>query len=249
MSSPASSGAGTPRMASRARHSASSSAPASSSIRWTYTSSVPRGVVGPLHVAAGPVQRLGDPAQQPVVAHWSSPGTARSAGPGPGRAGRPGRGRTRARAAGLAGPGWLSPARTQVSLDPPPWLEFTTSSPSRQRDPGQPAGQHPHVVAVVDRERPQVDVPRRQRLPDRAPGDVDRPPAAARSSRAGWRPPWPGARRASASSARGPMTMPVPPAPSTGLSTSWSQLAEHPVQHLRVVEPVGLDVVAAAAPR
>ncbi len=35
-----------------------------------------------------------------------------------------------------------------------------------QRDPGQPAGQHPDVVAVVDRERAQVDVPRRDRVAD-----------------------------------------------------------------------------------
>ncbi len=52
------------------------------------------------------------------------------------------------------------PASTQVSLEPPPREEFTISSPSRERDPGQAAGQHPDPVAVVDRERAQVDVPR-----------------------------------------------------------------------------------------
>ena len=47
----------------------------------------------------------------------------------------------------------------------------------------------------------------------------------------------------SAGVARGPMTMPAPPAPSTGLTTSWSRCAEHPVEHVRVVEAVGLHVV------
>ena len=36
----------------------------------------------------------------------------------------------------------------------------------RQRDAGQAAGQHPHVVTVVDRERPQVDVARRELVID-----------------------------------------------------------------------------------
>ena len=57
-------------------------------------------------------------------------------------------------------------ASTQVSLEPPPWLELTTSVALGQGDPGQPAGQQPHVVAVVDRERAQVDVPRRDALAD-----------------------------------------------------------------------------------
>ena len=51
---------------------------------------------------------------------------------------------------------------TQVSLDPPPWLEFTTRLPLDEGDPGQPAGQHPDLLAVVDRERAQVQVPRRE---------------------------------------------------------------------------------------
>src|SRR5690349_1588474 len=35
-------------------------------------------------------------------------------------------------------------------------------APLPQRHPGQPAGQHPYLRAVVDRERPQVDVPGQQ---------------------------------------------------------------------------------------
>jgi hypothetical protein len=51
---------------------------------------------------------------------------------------------------------------TQVSLEPPPWLELTIRLPLPQRHPGQSAGQHPDLRAVVDRERPQVDVPGQQ---------------------------------------------------------------------------------------
>ena len=65
------------------------------------------------------------------------------------------------------------PASTQVSLDPPPRLELTISSPSGQGHPGQAAGQHPDVVAVVDRERPQVDVPRARCRRSISVGTVD----------------------------------------------------------------------------
>ena len=52
------------------------------------------------------------------------------------------------------------PPITQVSFDPPPWLEFTTSWPSGKRDAGQPARKHPDVLAVVHRERAEVGVAR-----------------------------------------------------------------------------------------
>ena len=45
-----------------------------------------------------------------------------------------------------------------------------------------------------------------------------------------------------ASLATGPMTMPLPPEPSTGLNTSASMRAERPLAHFGVLEPVRLDV-------
>ena len=111
-----------------------------------------------------------------------------------------------------------------------------------QRDPGQPAGQHPDLVAVVDRERPQVDVPRRDPAADQRRAGGQRRSAAARSSRAG-RPRTLTASSASVfSSACGPMTMPLPPEPSTGLSTSWSSDSSTYSTASGVVQPVGLDV-------
>ena len=59
-----------------------------------------------------------------------------------------------------------SAASTQVSFDPPPWLELTTSAPSGSATRVRPPGSSQTSLAVVDRERPQVDVPRRQRLVD-----------------------------------------------------------------------------------
>ena len=52
------------------------------------------------------------------------------------------------------------PASTQVSLEPPPRDEFDDQLALGERDPGQAAGEHPDPLAVVDRERAQVDVPR-----------------------------------------------------------------------------------------
>ncbi len=59
--------------------------------------------------------------------------------------------------------GTLDPsATTQVSLDPPPWLELTTRPPSGSADARQTTGKDPHRFAVVHREWAQVDVPRDQ---------------------------------------------------------------------------------------
>ena len=157
------------------------------------------GVLGALDVAPDPVQRLGDAAQHAVTAPAccccccccaaGCPAAADSLSQlRPMRRCARGRGGRRGlRADAAATRPRRSPASTQVSFEPPPWLEFTTSEPSRQRDPGQAAGQHPDVVAVVDRERAQVDVPRRDRRRRSAwaPSTAGRP--AGRSSRAGRR--------------------------------------------------------------
>ena len=88
------------------------------------------------------------------------------------------------------------PPSTQVSLRAAALRGVHHQLALGQRDPGQAAGQHPDRVAVVHRERPQVDVPwphlvadqrrhRRQRdLPLRDP--------AARVRRGSSRGPWPG---------------------------------------------------------
>ena len=49
-----------------------------------------------------------------------------------------------------------------MSLEPPPWLELTTSWPSGRATRVSPPGSTRTVVAVVDGERTQVDVPRRE---------------------------------------------------------------------------------------
>ena len=112
-----------------------------------------------------------------------------------------------------------------MSLEPPPWLEFTIRLLAGQRDAGQPAGHDPDVAPVVHRERAQVEVARahaavderrRGRQRDRLLRD---PPARVGEHlhRAG--------RTSSASVAAGPITSPLPPEPSTGLNTSWSRRA------------------------
>ena len=53
----------------------------------------------------------------------------------------------------------MGPARTQVSLEPAAAGGVHDQLALGQGDPGQAAGEHPHPLAVVDRERPQVDVP------------------------------------------------------------------------------------------
>ena len=139
------------------------------------------GVLGPLDVAADPVERLGDAAQHRDLAVLLLllllllgillRRRSELRGPPTGIAGR--RRRCAVRSGDGLAPAWhRRPASTHVSFEPPPWLEFTTRLPSRQGHPGQPAGHHPHVAAVVHRERPQVDVagPRR---PSTWVGDVD----------------------------------------------------------------------------
>jgi hypothetical protein len=110
---------------------------------------------------------------------------------------------------------------TQVSLEPPPWLELTTSSPSgsatRVSPPGSTHTLEPSLTAKGRRStcrgaiRPLIRV-----------GDVDSPIGfCAIQSRGAARTLTASSSRV-CSSARGPMTMPLPPDPSTGLSTSWS---------------------------
>ena len=110
---------------------------------------------------------------------------------------------------------------THVSFDPPPCDELTISSPSGSATRVRPPGRTKMLSSAgVDDERAQVDVAglelpvdhggHRGQLHDRL-----RDPAARASLRM-WR------RSLSSSScvARGPMTMPLPPEPSTGLTTS-----------------------------
>ena len=141
----------------------------------------PSDVLGPLHEAADPEQRLRDPAQhgasppsQPVrvaccCCCWPCPCCGASAGT-PTWSASP-------RCGGRAALGGLRPCRrppsTHVSFEPPPWLEFTTRLPSTQRHPGQAAGKHPDSVAVVDRERPEVEVPGHERHRRQGSGAVD----------------------------------------------------------------------------
>ena len=158
------------------------------------------GVLGPLDVAADPEQRLGDPAQHrrasaaaaaavavaaaaAVAAAGRGAWVGRSPAVGVRRPARRGARRRRARGRprdvarrqhpGVLGAAALAGVDDQLALG--------------QRDPGQAAGQHPDVVAVVDRERAQVDVPRRAagRRSASARWTAARP--AARSSRAGRR--------------------------------------------------------------
>ena len=213
----------------------------SSSIRCTYTSisravSSARSTYRPVQYSVSAI-RLSRPL---VIAGlpWAAPlcrSTATSRGSAGGEAsgglgliagrhhGRPGVGRFgpagRDQHPGVLGPAALAGVDHQLALG--------------QRDPGQAAGQHPDVVAVVDRERAQVDVPGRQLLADRAPARWTGPPAAARSSPAGC-----AATRARsvsrvASSACGPMTMPAAARAVHRLEHQLVQVAEHPVAAVR----------------
>src|ERR1035438_7945493 len=110
-----------------------------------------RGVVGSLDVPARPEQGLGDPAEQPGGhCSWPTPGplclpstaieawgTGICPGAGDGR--------------GDGGTGSPSGASIQVSLEPPPWLELTTSSPSGSatlvRPPGSTQTSSPSLTA------------------------------------------------------------------------------------------------------
>ena len=112
--------------------------------------------------------------------------------------------------------GWLS---TQVSLLPPPWLLFTTISPlgraTRVRPPGSTQTSSPLFTANGRRSTCRGSSPEPIRV-----GTVE-------SCTSGWAIQPRGsastrARSASSSSAvaTGPITMPLPPEPSTGLTTS-----------------------------
>ena len=110
---------------------------------------------------------------------------------------------------------------TQVSLEPPPWLELTTSSPSgsatRVSPPGSTHTLSPSLTANGRRStcrgaiRPPISV-----------GQVDRPIGFCAIQSRGVARTFTARSASVFSSARGPMTMPLPPEPSTGLSTSWS---------------------------
>src|SRR3954452_3478138 len=109
------------------------------------------GVLGPLAVPSDPVQRLGDAAQHGgapaccccccccCISIASEEVTAGSGPPGWGKG------------AGGRAAGRRSPASTQVSFDPPPWLEFTTSEPSgsatRVSPPGSTHTSSPSLTA------------------------------------------------------------------------------------------------------
>ncbi len=113
--------------------------------------------------------------------------------------------------------------------------------PLGQRHPGQAAGQQPDIVAVVDRERPQVDVAGLQPFPDqhRRCRQAHRPlrDPAARVGRHhavqfGQR-LLVGVRPDDDALAAGPVHR---------LEHEMAQLAEDPGAHVRIVQPVGLDV-------
>ena len=125
-------------------------------------------VLGPLDIASDPVQRLRDAAQHgcppaaccllllPAAVDLHVDAVS-GAGSGPWRSG--GGTTERARDAPLAGehPGVLR-AAALAGVDDQRALD--------ERHPGQAAGQHPHVVAVVHGERPQVDVARGDAVAD-----------------------------------------------------------------------------------
>ena len=147
----------------------------------------PRGVLGPLDVAADPEHRLRDPAQHPGSgrALLLLLGLRRAARAAPARPASPARGgvaldRGSGRVSG-GGSGVRRRPRArrlvrvlrlghQLDLGRPGQHPGVLGAAAArgvhdqlalgQRHPGQPAGQHPDPRAVVDRERPQVDVAR-----------------------------------------------------------------------------------------
>src|SRR5262249_6142944 len=205
----------------------------------------PGGVIGPLDVSPDPVQRFGVAGQ-----HQPAPGRApRSAWPGRpvARLGRPlcccccccwpkvSSGPS-SLAELVAGPRASAPvpssrtapslraASTQVSLLPPPWEEFTTRLPAgsatRVRPPGSTNTDCPSLTANGRRStcRGASSFPTLVGTVDSdTTGCAIQPRGLARIR-----------RRAAASSrvvAHGPNTMPCPPEPSTGLTTSSARWA------------------------
>ena len=185
-------------------------------------------VLGPLAVATQPVERLGDPAQHGTSSGpsaccccWACWLSLLSTGPGSGgsvqtvmwlwrwRAAR----RSRASPEG---------ASTHVSLEPPPWLEFTTRLPSGSATRVRPPGRNPHAVAVVHGEGPQVDVARPERLAGVRRRGRQRDHTPARSSRVGWRAPRLASRRSVRRWRAGRSSSRSRPEPSTGFTTSSS---------------------------
>ena len=117
-----------------------------------------------------------------------------------------------------------------------------------ERDPGEPARQHPHALAVVHRERAQVDVPRPQALLDeRRDGRQldDRlrdPPARVRRSRS---------RSAVELGGVGLRADDEPLAARAvdRLDDELVQPVEDLLERVRLLEPPGVDVPRSTAPR
>ena len=176
----------------------------------------------------------------PLIADHSTPPAALSAHDG-----------------GLPGPGRRAPSAAERRARPPrpppagqhPGVLGTAALAGvhhevtfAERDPGQAARQHPHPVPVVDGERPQIDVARRQASRRSAPGRWTARPAAAPSSSSG----------CAASLARDHREVTLvgaradhdaaAPGAIHGFQHQAGRPIEHPAQHLGIVEPVGLDV-------
>ena len=117
---------------------------------------------------------------------WDWPTTVSLSGPGSCAGGSSGRSAAvnsmRVRSGSSTSVAWRGGLITQVSLEPPPWLEFTTSSPSGSATRVSPPGSTQTFVAVVDGERAQVDVPRARSGRRSASGRSTARSASARSS-------------------------------------------------------------------
>ena len=128
----------------------------------------PRGVFGPLDVAADPVERLRDPAQHArrprpqrsllllLLLLPSCMGSGPSAGAVVGAIGAP---------PGAERSGRVLPASVRVGehprvLRPAALAGVHDQAALRERDARQATGHHPDVAAVVHRERPEVEVAR-----------------------------------------------------------------------------------------
>src|SRR5699024_9348334 len=181
----------------------------------------PGGAVGPLDVPADPEEAVGDPAEHQrsssamsfsvvslsvrVDCAWAC--SARLVPT-----------QMTSRSSRSCGSRWFRPASTQVSLEPPPWLELTTSWPSgsatRVSPPGSTVTSSPSLTAKGRRSTCRGRSPPSMRV-----GTVDSCTTGCaiqpRGSCSNF------ARRESSSSpvASGPMTRPLPPDPSTGLTT------------------------------